>query len=94
MAVVVVDETLIKVDGYEVYTFTDDWKHTEDRVLAAKKSAKNEEEFKKKMITRLKRIKHRNKLYCAVAVLHKYGYEEIANMYTGRIVMDKLLGDE
>lgn len=88
------DEFAYVVDGHPVFRKSELWEHTEDRVLAAKKSAKSEEDFKKKMITRLKRIKQEQKLYYAVAVLHHHGYEEIANMYTGRIVMDKLMRDE
>lgn len=94
MGIEKVSINLVKVDGFNCYTGSEHWLHAEDRILSAKRKAKSDEDFKKKMITRLKRIKHQEKLYYAVAVLHKHGYEDIANMYTGRIVMEKLMAED
>lgn len=83
-----------KVNGHHVSSYGELWDHTKKRINDAEKKAKNREEFAKKMVTRLKRIKHEEKVYAAIAVLHEKGYDEIVDIYDGKLLMDELTKDE
>lgn len=85
-----VNEQTYLIDDMRIYRFDDKWNHAVDRIDAAFKKAKDHEEFKKQMVTRLRRIKHATKLYYAIAVLHEKGFDDIAAIYDGKLIMDKL----
>lgn len=66
------------------------WGHTIMRIENAEKKAKNYEDFVKKMVTRLKRIKHEEKIHYAIAVLKEKGYDEVVDIYEGKLLMDQM----
>lgn len=67
------------------------WYHTKMRIENAKSKSKSPEDFEKKMIARLMKIKHRDKLNYAIVCLKDLGYETIAEMYESKILMDDLM---
>lgn len=78
------------------------WSHTQSRVngflkkaqdAAKKKGTDPEEEFTKLMVTRLRRIKHEEKIHYTIAVLQEMGYQEIIDIYDGKLVMNALTKD-
>lgn len=83
-----------KVNDRRISNYGELWTHTVKRIQDAEKKAKNYEEFAKKMVTRLKRITHEEKVYCAIAVLHEKGYQEIVDIYDGKLLMDELTKDD
>jgi hypothetical protein len=66
------------------------WKHTKMRIDSAKSKAKDDEDFQKKMVTRLLRIKHDEKVYYAIAYLRDCKYDQVVEIYEGKILMDQL----
>lgn len=66
------------------------WHHTMDRVLDFEKKYTDKDDFEKKMVTRLKRIKNLEKVYYTIAVLVERGHNDIAEIYDGRLVMESL----
>ncbi|MFW6242899.1 MAG: hypothetical protein ACOC2W_01960 [bacterium] len=76
--------------GIHVSRYDKLWDHTVMRIENAENKAKNYQDFTKKMVTRLKRIKHEEKIHYAIAVLKEKGYDEVVDIYEGRLVMDKL----
>ena len=67
------------------------WRHTERRIIAAEEKAKSNEEFVKKMITRMNRITHQEKIHYAIEVLKERGHNNVVDIYEGRLVMDEFL---
>lgn len=67
------------------------WDHTEKRIINAENKSKNNEEFVKKMVTRLSRITHQEKIYYAIEVLKERGHNDVVDIYEGRLVMDEFL---
>lgn len=82
-----------KVNGFSVFKSSQLWRHTVDRIKGFEKKCKTPEEFQKKMVTRLKRITHKEKIYYTIAVLVELGYKEVAEIYDGRLVMESLADD-
>lgn len=76
----------------EVYIDKDSelWKHTKMRIDDAKNKSKDDEQFQKKMVTRLLRIKHDEKVYYAIAYLRDCKYDQVVEIYEGKILMDQL----
>lgn len=68
------------------------WFHTKMRIDNALSKSKSEEEFKKKMVQRLMKIKHKDKLDYAIEYLKDKGYIDVAEMYESKIMMDELTG--
>lgn len=66
------------------------WSHTKMRIDNAENKAKDRDDFCKKMIQRLMKIKNRQKVDYAIAYLKEKGYEDIADMYESKIMMDDL----
>jgi hypothetical protein len=84
--------------GYKINDFycdkhTPQWNHAEDRIRSFQIKCKDDEEFKKKMVTRLKRIKNEEKIYYTIAVLIEYGYHDVAEIYDSQLVMNQLIGE-
>lgn len=67
------------------------WEHTETRIINAEKSAKNYNDFVKKMVTRLNRITKEEKIHFAIAVLKDRNHHSLVDIYEGRLIMDKFL---
>lgn len=74
----------------DVNTNSELWHHTKMRIDNAKNKAKDEEDFKKKMVQRLLKIKKEEKVYYAIAYLRDCEYNEIVEIYEGKILMDEL----
>lgn len=66
------------------------WQHTMDRVLDFEKKYTDKDDFEKKMVTRLKRIKNLEKVYYTIAVLVERGHNDVAEIYDGRLVIESL----
>ncbi len=66
------------------------WDHTVIRVENAEKQSKDYQDFVKKMVLRLRRIKHEEKIHYAIAVLEEKGYHEVVDIYKGRLLMNKM----
>lgn len=81
------------VNGVSVSIYSAEWDHTMDRVKQFEKKYPDKEEFEKKMITRLKRIKNLDKIYYTIAVLVERGHNEVAEMYDSRLVLETLTFD-
>lgn len=82
-----------KIDGFAVYRHYNLWKHCADRVGTWNDKLTKEEFIKKNMI-RLKRIKKKEKLYYTLAILIDMGFDqEVIDMYDARIVMETLTSD-
>lgn len=88
-----INDNCYRIEDITVHRGSETWNRTVDRIKEAKKKTNSKEEFHKKMITRLKRIKHKRKLCYAVVVLSHYGYEELSDIYAARLVMESLLDD-
>lgn len=82
-----------KVNGTTVRNYGELWEHTMKRIVDAEKKAKNYQDFANKMVTRLKRIKHNEKVYAAIAVLYERKHYEIVDIYDGKLLMDDLTRD-
>jgi len=67
------------------------WRHTVKRVIDAEKKSKNYEEFARKMVTRLKRITHEEKIHYAIEVLRERNHHDIVDVYEGRLLMDEMV---
>lgn len=68
------------------------WFHTKMRIDNALNRSQSEEEFTKKMVQRLMKIKNKNKLDYAIEYLKDKGYTNVAEMYESKIMMDELTG--
>lgn len=82
-----------RINGFYVSVDNSLWKHTLDRVISFEEKCKSKEEFEKKMVTRLKRIKHTEKIYYTIAVLVHRGHQTVAEIYDSRLVLDSLTED-
>lgn len=73
------------------------WYHTKKRVDDAENKAKNANgeldlgKFAQIMITRLNRITHEEKIYYAISYLKEKGYNDIVDIYEGRLFMDEFV---
>jgi hypothetical protein len=85
-----------------VSKYSDLWKHTQSRingflkkaeVASIKNGTDKEEEFTKLMVTRLRRIKHEEKIHYTIEVLKEMGYQDIIDIYDGKLVMNALTKD-
>lgn len=81
------------INGYRVDRFDKLWNHTIDRVESFERKYTDTEEFKKKMLVRLNRIKQVEKIYYTIAVLIERGHEEIAEIYDSKLVLITLADD-
>ena len=70
------------------------WEHTMKRVNDFEAKSKSREDFVKKMVTRLKRIKNLDKVYYTIAVLVEKGYHDVAEIYDSRLVLENLSFEE
>lgn len=66
------------------------WKHTQMRIDNARKKSKSEEDFEKKMVTRLMKIQNFEKVYYAIEYLNELGYNNIVDIYNSKILLDEL----
>lgn len=82
---------MLKRDNVWIDTNDTLWAHTMMRIENAEKTAKNFDDFSKKMIARLQKIKHIEKVYYAIEALNQKGYQDLVDVYNGRLVMEKLL---
>lgn len=73
--------------------YSDLWQHTMMRIEDAERKAKNFEDFSRKMVTRLHRITHEEKIHYAIAALKQKGYQDLVDVYEGRLIMEKLLSN-
>ena len=69
------------------------WNHTKMRIDSAKQKAKSQEDFEKKMMTRLMRITHHDKLIYAIAYLKQCKYDSLVEAYESKILLEKLTGE-
>lgn len=67
------------------------WDHTMNRIITAERKAKDYQDFVRKMVTRLNRITHEEKIHYAIAVLKKRGHNDVVDIYEGRLLMDHFL---
>lgn len=74
-----------------VSRYSELWDHTVMRIRTAEKQTKTNEDFVKKMVTRLKRIKHEEKIHYAIAVLKERGHMDVVDIYEGRLLMEHFL---
>lgn len=80
-----------KVYSTYINRYTELWDHTMMRVHNAEaKSNGDYQKFVNQMVTRLKRITHEDKLHYAIAVLQYLGYDELVDIYEGKILMDAM----
>lgn len=66
------------------------WEHTKMRIDNARKKAKNDEDFEKKMITRLMKIQNVEKVCYAIEYLNELGYDNIVDIYNSKMLIDEL----
>jgi hypothetical protein len=80
------------ITSYKVYKNDKLWNHTQMRIdNALKKANGDNEKFTSQMVTRLKRIGHEEKLYYSIAVLKEMGYENIVDMYEGKVLINEMM---
>ena len=91
----------VRIDGKTIFVPSVVWAHTRMRIENAVDKAKEKEkkgknfkeEFNKLMETRLYKMEKIEKLFCAIAVLHSNGYEDLAETYYSKIVLKRLAGE-
>ena len=81
------------INGTRVYYESKLWDYSLKRTIDFEEKCKSKEEFEKKMLTRLKRIKNDCKIYYAIAVLIERGHHEIAEIYDSRLILNLLSDD-
>lgn len=74
---------------------SDLWDHTIKRVNDAEEKTRDPQtgnvdqvKFAKLMVTRLQRITHKEKIHYAIQYLKQRGYNDIVEIYEGRLFMD------
>jgi len=73
------------------------WDHTVKRVNDAENKARDKSgkidqvKFAKLMVTRLQRITHEEKIHYAIQYLKQKGYNDIVEIYEGRLFMDEFV---
>lgn len=83
--------------NFYVDRYSDLWQHTKKRVNDAEDKARNPKgevdqvKFAKLMVTRLQRITHEEKIYYAIQYLKDKGYNDIVEIYEGRLFMDEFV---
>lgn len=76
---------------------SDLWRHTKKRVNDAEDKTRNQNgevdqiKFAKLMVTRLQRITHEEKIHYAIRYLKDKGYDDIVEIYEGRLFMDEFV---
>lgn len=90
-ALVKIDEFMYRIDNITIHKYDKLWNYTMDKVNAAKRNSKSPDEFKKKMLIRMLRLKNKQKLYYAIAYLKDIGEDYLSDLYDAKIVADKLL---
>jgi len=66
------------------------WEHTKMRIDNAAFKAKDRDDFVKRMIQRLMKMKHKDKLDYAKYYLKQLGYDDIVEIYESKELMDIL----
>ncbi len=83
--------------NFYVDRYSDLWQHTKKRVNDAEDKTRNSNgevdqvKFAKLMVTRLQRITHEEKIYYAIQYLKDKGYNDIVEIYEGRLFMDEFV---
>lgn len=101
MNIIVKNYDYVQIEGKGMYIPVNIWDHTNMRIDNAIAKAKEKEtkgkdfmvEFNKLMETRLYKMEKLEKLYCAIGVLHKKGYEDLAETYYSKIVLKRMTGE-
>lgn len=83
--------------NFYIDRYSDLWQHTKKRVNDAEDKARNQTgevdqvKFAKLMVTRLQRITHEEKIHYAIQYLKDKGYNDIVEIYEGRLFMDEFV---
>lgn len=89
---------MISNNKYWIDKYSDLWYHTKKRVDDAEKKSYisgstkvDQVKFAKYMVARLQRITHEEKIYYAIEYLKQKGYNDVVEIYEGRLFMDEFI---
>lgn len=68
------------------------WNHTMMRIRNAEEKAKGDNgKFVSAMVSRLKKITHKDKVTCAIEVLKYLKHDDVVDIYEGRLLIEEFL---
>lgn len=84
--------TMMRINNAEADARKKAEKHMADPKWIKKNGETNyDQEFLKLMVQRLQKITNMEKVYYAIAALNEKGYQDVVDVYEGRILMDQML---
>lgn len=88
--VVKIDDLTYEIDGIRIHKYDKMWCHAMDSIGAVKNKS-TPAVFRKKMITRMLRLKNKTKLLYSIAYLKDIGEDYLADMHDAKLIADKLM---